>query len=106
MTGRGGQALGGTCCVREGSVPGEIAVALNPGQGGACRRLHAADERRIASPPLVLIEEDEKEWRRIMSAVVGRMRNFAQARKLTEPQLMQNLAGLGVPEVVGAGCLH
>ncbi len=82
-----------------------IAVAVDPLERGARVRLERAHEAGVARPALVLVQEHEEERRRVRGAEVRRMRALAEVRELAEANLVQDLAGLFVPEVVPLGSM-
>ena len=58
------------------------------------------EERVVAEPFPRLVERDEIERRRVRGAVVGRVRDLVKVRELAEPELVRDLARLGVAKVV------
>src|SRR5262249_28103970 len=98
--------LGVAALVLDIAVAVAVAEVVDPAERGARRGLELADERRIARPALVLVEQDEEQRRRVGAAVVRRMRALLEDRQLPEAQLVRDLAGLLVAEVVDAAALE
>ena len=82
------------------AVAVEVAAVLDPGQRSAGVALERADERVVAGPAVVLVEEDEEQRRRVGASEVRRMGALAACGELTEAQLVQDLSGLLLVEVV------
>ena len=78
----------------------EIAVAVDPLEAALGDGPVAVEERVVAEPPPRLVERDEVERRRVRGAVVGRVRDLVEVRELAEPELVQDLARLGVAKGV------
>ena len=75
-------------------------MEVDPRERRARVRFEPADEVGVARPALELVEQDQEEGTRVGAAVVGRVWTLAEHGELAEAQLVQDLAGLGVAEVV------
>ena len=88
--------------VLEEPVAVEVAGPVDPAEGGQGVRPQALDQRVVAGPGVDLAEQDEPQRRRVDRAVVRAVRRLAGPGHLAGPQLVEDLAGLGVaPRVVG-----
>ena len=90
-------------CVLHEPVAVEVAVVVDPGERCPGGRLQLADERVVARPAPDLGEEHEEERRGVDRAVVDRE---PRLRGLAAPQLVEDLAGLGVDRRVVLGRLE
>jgi hypothetical protein len=77
-----------------------VARALDPGERRPGSRLQAPDELVVARPALELVEQDEEQRGGVVGAVVRGLGHLPQGRQLAPPELVQDLARLGVAEVV------
>ena len=99
------EPLGGAALVFEVAVAVEVALLVDPSEGSAGVRFQLADEGGVPAPALVLVEQDQEELGRVVGPVVGTVGVEAEADELPAPQLVQDLARLGVAEVVALRCL-
>ena len=95
----------GALDVFEVTVAVEVGRALEPGERLAHVLLEPSDELPVARPALVLIEEDQEERGCVVRAVV-RARDLAHGLEAAAAKLVDDLAGLGVGEVVPVGRLQ
>jgi hypothetical protein len=82
-----------------------VAPDVDPLQRGPRVRLELADEIGVAGPALVFLQQHEEERRGIRGPVVRRVGRLAQHGELAVADLVQDLAGLLVAEVVDASSL-
>src|SRR5438132_13950411 len=97
--------LGVPPLVLDVAVSVAVAVAVDPRQSSTRLSFERAHEVDVPRPALDLVEQDEKERRRVGGAVVGRMRTLLERRQLAEPQLVENLSRFLVAKVVDARSL-
>ena len=83
-----------------------VAVLVDPLERPERVRPQAVDERPVAGPVPGRAEEHEPQRRGVDGAVVGPVRGLAGAGHLAGPQLVQDLAGLGVARRVVLGRLE
>src|SRR5262249_49213841 len=76
------------------------AVGGGAGGGGAGRALQLVDETGVPGQPFALVEQDQKQRRRVGRAVVGRVRPLLERGQLAEADLVEDLPGLLVAEGV------
>lgn len=96
------EALGGALLVGEIAGMAGVAVRVHPRQRRADGGEELTEEGVIGRPLVVFGGKHEEEGCRVDAAVVGAVGQFAAARQLVEPQLVQDLAGLFVAGVVDA----
>ena len=83
------------------AVAVDVARSVDPGEGGQGVRPEPVDECVVAGPIVGLAEQDQPERSRVDAAVVRREGQLAGPGHLPGPDLVQDLAGLGVrPRVV------
>ena len=80
----------------------EVGVLVDPGQRGAGLELQFADELGVPGPALVLIHQDDVQGRGVRTAVVRRVRALLEGGELAVAHLVEDAAGVLVPEVVEA----
>ena len=68
--------------------------------------LHALDEAAVSAPPFVFVEEDQPQHRGVVCSVVRGVRDLAEFRKRASAQLVHDLPGLRIAEVVPLGRLE
>src|SRR5262245_31906655 len=78
----------------------EIGVLVDPVQRRPRLELEIPNELPVAGPPLVLVEQHDVEGRRVRAAVVRRVRALLEGGQLAVTQLVQDPAGILVPEIV------
>ena len=100
------EALARPRLVLDVAVAVTIAVLVDPGERSGDLVPSPQNERVLAGEAPVLREEDQPERRRVGGAVVGAVRLLAQLRQLAAADLVQDLAGLLVAEVVDARALQ
>src|SRR5512133_3668655 len=89
-----------TALVLDIAVTVSVPVVVNPRQRGAGRAFQLVDEAGAPGPTFALVEEDEKERRRVGRAVVGRVRSLLERGQLAEADLVEDLSGLFVAKRV------
>src|SRR6185436_17519940 len=77
-----------------------VTVEIEPGTSCVEMRSETSNEVEISGPRQVGAGEQQKEWRRVDTAVVAAERHFAQRRHLSAWSLVQDLPGLGVGRCV------
>ena len=82
------------------AVAVEVAAVLDPGQRGAGVGLEGADQLVVAGPAVVLVQQHEEQRRGVGGSEVRGVRALAARGELAEAQLVQDLAGLLLVEVV------
>ncbi len=98
------QAKPRAAAVLDEPVAVEVAVAVDPVERRQRVRPQALEQLVVAGPGVDLAEDDEPQRRRIDRAVVGVVRGLPGSGHLAGPQLVEDLARLGVvPRVVGRG---
>src|SRR5581483_4856316 len=90
------QTLAGAAAIFDEAVAVAIAEALDPIERRRDMRPDLADERDIAGPFETSAGEHDEKRRRIDAAVIFAERHFAKRRHFAVPDLVKNLAGLGV----------
>ena len=84
------------------SVAVGVAAVLDPGQRRAGVGLQRADQLVVAGPAVVLVQQDQEQRRGVGGPEVRRVRALTARGELAESQLVQDLAGLLLVEVVAA----
>ena len=79
-----------------------VAILVEPFERGPRLHLEVLDELTIAGPALDLIEQDDEEGRHIGRAVVGTVRPLLEGSQFAVAQLVQDLAGLLIAEIIQA----
>ena len=77
-----------------------VTVRVAPGERAFRGRQELAPQRAIAGPLHRLREDMSEERRRVDGAVIGPVRNLAEPRQLAAAQLVEDLAGLFLGEIV------
>jgi len=78
----------------------DVTVAVNPLEAATRGFFVAMEQRVVSQPPPGLIQRNQIQGGSIRGSVIGRVRNLVRDSELTDAQLVQNSAGLGVPVVV------
>src|SRR5262249_32299774 len=94
------QARLGLPLVLDVAVAVAVAEAVDPVQRRPSRALQLAGQGGVARPALVLVQKYQEQRRRVCTAVVGRVRPFAEGGQLAEAQLVEDLARLLLAVVV------
>ena len=100
------EAFGRLPRVLDEAVGVEVAVALDPVDGGGDARPEGGDEVAVAGPLVVGRRQHDEERRRVVRAVVAPERNLAQRRHFARARLVQDLAGLCVALGIVVGRLR
>ena len=100
------QAFGGLPRVLDEAVAVEVAVPLDPVDGGGDARPERGDEVAVAGALVVGRRQHDEERRRVVRAVVAPERDLAQRRHFAGARLVQDLAGLRVALRVVLGRLR
>jgi hypothetical protein len=82
-----------------------VGVLEHPGQRQPGGALELADELFVGGPAPDLVQEDQEERGSVHRAVVGGLRYLCEVGELPAPELVRDLPGLRVPEVVPLGGL-
>ena len=86
-------------------VAHQVRVFVDPVEGGARLLLQVSHEPTVSGPALVLVEQHDVERGRVGRAEVGRVRALLERRQLPVAHLVEDPAGVLVPEVVDAASL-
>jgi hypothetical protein len=92
--------------VLDEAVAVAIAPLVDPAERGPSRWAEAVHELPVAGPVERLAEEDQPERRRVDAAVVRRVGQLPGPGRLADPQLVEDLARLGVAPLVDLGRLE
>jgi hypothetical protein len=87
------------------AIAEEVGVVVDPGQGRSRLVLALSDQRAVAGPAFVLVQQDDVQGGGVRAAVVRGVRPLLERRHLAVAHLVEDAARVLVAEVVDAAAL-